>query len=139
MSHIHWDDSYSVNSGLLDDHHKLLFNLFNRYCDALHRREGIKALADLFAEVIEYADTHFRVEEILMQRSGYPFIKSHKQAHGFLLHRAQRLLARINSGDQVACDQAAEFIRNWLEKHIRGVDAQYAPYVAEQLIDDVAV
>ncbi len=139
MAHMRWDESYSVRSTLLDGHHKLLFYVVDRYHDALHQHATIEVLADLFGQVIDYTAMHFDVEEELMQRSGYPFLKSHKNAHGFLLHRAESLLARINSGDQVACNQAAEFLSDWWEKHIRGIDAQYAPYMEQVVLDDIAV
>ncbi len=132
MGHITWDQKYSVEVELLDGQHQLLFKIINRFYDAMERQESTENLDKLFGDVLDYTSIHFQVEESLMRLGGYPDLEQHMEAHKKLVEQAVALHSDIKIGSKSAGPKAMEFLRNWLEKHIMGVDKKYAPYISDE-------
>lgn len=131
MTHILWDESFSVDSELLDGQHQLLFKIINRFYDAWERHEGADTLSRLFHEVLDYTHMHFTIEEVLMKQGGYPGLEAHKLAHKRLVEQAKELYDDIRRDMPDAGNHAVAFLKDWLEKHIRGIDKQYAPFIGD--------
>lgn len=131
MAHIVWDESFSVDVELLDGQHQLLFKIINRFYDAWERNETTETLSKLFHEVLDYTHMHFTIEEVLMKQGEYPDLDNHKAAHQRLVEQASKLYDDIQRGGADAGKNAVAFLKDWLEKHIRGTDKAYSPYIGD--------
>ena len=82
-----WDLSYELGIPVVDEQHKHLVYLCNKFRDKLTNRnvgEGASwqnALSDALRETVQYTKTHFSTEEKLMQASAYPNYDYHKRCH----------------------------------------------------------
>jgi hemerythrin len=131
MSHIKWDDTFSVGVELIDSQHQLLFQIINRFYDAIERKENQTILSKLFHEVLDYTTMHFSIEETMMKQCNYPDIAQHQEIHKRLIARAGEVQQEINRGVKGAPQAAMLFLTDWLEKHIKGNDKQYTPFMTK--------
>lgn len=129
MSFYTWTDDLTVGNQALDDQHKLLIDLINRYHDILEQNGARSALLASFRAIAEFAIRHFRDEEAQMARCAYPQIERHKMIHKQLLDRVGTLGQQLAAGEAGIENQIQFFLKNWLTAHIKGIDQQYTPYM----------
>jgi len=115
----------------IDEQHKGLIGLINNLMvwgnGATNKDEIDKAIAHLGAYVVE----HFRDEEELQRKSGYPKYAFHKQEHEKFLAAFQELKTKYN-------EQGASFnftmelnksIIDWIMRHIRVMDKELGAFL----------
>lgn len=130
MPLIEWQDSYAIGIDLIDADHKLLVSLINQVHEAREDGQSAEMMGSALNVLIEYTETHFSREEMLMEKGGYPDLGPHKKKHVELTNKVREIVERYNSGDVSALnDELIEFLRTWLTDHILGVDMKYKPYV----------
>lgn len=127
MRFIDWNESFSVGVETMDIQHKVLFMIVNKFYNAVEHGADTAELSRIFNEVLEYTNTHFALEEVLMQAHNYPDYEQHKALHVRLVENALVLADEIKAGRAGAPSRALDFLKNWLEKHIQGVDVKYGP------------
>lgn len=115
---------------MIDADHQLLVSLINQLDDAMSSGAGADTVGSVLNVLIEYTETHFGREELLMEKGGYPELPPHKREHAKLTAQVRAIADRYNNGDVECVDaEVMEFLKNWLTGHILGVDRKYAPYV----------
>jgi methyl-accepting chemotaxis protein len=129
MALIEWSPRLSVAIAEFDEDHKKLIELLNALWDANEQRRGHSVLDRIFAELAEYTVTHFKREEALFARWTYPGADHHVESHRKLIATLSEIQQRFRgaSSDAVA-DDAFDFLRDWLVRHIMGEDVLYANY-----------
>ncbi len=131
MPYINWDPSFSVGVGPLDGQHQTLFQIINRFYDAMEMHAPQAVLSAIFGEVLDYTNMHFKLEEAIMRRYSYPGFERHRQYHQQLVARAVAIKSDIDAGQRDAPRDALRFLTDWLEKHIKGCDVDYSPYMSK--------
>lgn len=135
MALINWQDSYSVGVDLIDTDHKLLVSLINQLDDAMTEGGGRDTVGSVLNVLLEYTETHFGREELLMEKGAYPELAPHKREHAKLTAQVRGIVERWHGGDDASLDgEVLDFLKNWLTGHILGVDRKYAPYVKGQTL-----
>ena len=129
MSFYDWTDDLSVGHHGIDDQHKRIIDLINRYHDTLEKKAPRSALVADFKAIAEYSIRHFRDEEAEMDRCQYPQRERHKLIHKQLLDRVGTLGQQLVKGEAGIEAQIQFFLKSWLTAHIKGIDQQYSPYV----------
>ena len=138
MALITWTDELAVGVREFDDDHRRLIALINRLWEASEHRQGRDELDGIFTELVEYTRTHFRREEDLFARWGYPGADRHGQKHQGLVSQLADLQARFrDGGTEALADETFEFLRDWLIHHILGDDAIYGTFFRHLGIDSV--
>ena len=132
MSYINWDQSFSVGVKTLDNQHKHLFAIINQLYDACESKQPISEIAVIFDQVLEYTMAHFGIEEQYMLRYKYDDYEEHKALHEALTSKAQEIAENIHAGDVDAILQAHDFLKKWLESHIKKVDLLYAEHIKQE-------
>ena len=130
MAFISWNETLSVGIPSLDAQHRALIALINALHDAMSRGEGARVLGAPFRQVLSYAGTHFAAEEKLFSRHAYPSAPAHQKEHAALTEKALQLKAEFESGKPATVIATMEFLRDWLNHHIKSVDKQYGPFLA---------
>lgn len=132
MSLMTWNDNeFSVNIKLLDTHHKRLFGLVNDLHDAMKQGGAKDILGKVFSELIDYTVYHFRAEEELFQKYGYPEYAQHKKEHEDLTKQVLELKDKFDK-DKLMCVltiETMDFLKDWLKNHICGSDKKYGPFL----------
>jgi hemerythrin len=129
MKLIEWSDALSVGMDEIDEQHKSLVDLVNRYHSAVITGQDKDVLSSVLDELIDYTQIHFSLEEQLMQKGNYPDFKNHKKRHEELLEQVLAFRVRVAEGDEGVTNELWGFLRRWLTQHIQNSDLQYASYL----------
>ncbi|MGB9597496.1 MAG: bacteriohemerythrin [Candidatus Poribacteria bacterium] len=124
-----WDDSFSVNIKQIDEQHKKLVNILNNLHDAMKLGKGSQILGNIFAELIQYVETHFTAEERLMHTYSYNEYDSHKLIHSGLTKKVIEFQKKFQQGQNILTMEIIDFLKNWLQNHILGTDKKYGPFL----------
>jgi hemerythrin len=129
MALISWNQDLSVQVAQFDNQHKELVGLVNELHDAMASGKGNTVLGKTLAKLIDYTKTHFAAEEKLMKQHSYPGYLSHKMEHDTLTRKALEIKTTFDSGKMVMSVELMNFLKDWLTKHIKGVDKKYGPFL----------
>jgi hemerythrin-like metal-binding protein len=122
---VSWKAEYSLGVAEIDSEHYRMIEMMNRLELVQDRPDALQTVWAVMKDVVDYIETHFKHEEALMQKSGYPALDAHKQQHKAFEARVLDLRAK-GSLDAGAFHQ---FLQQWLTEHIMQVDRHYVPYV----------
>lgn len=67
-----WNDRYSVKNALIDNQHKVIFDLLNSLYDSLQNKDRFVSIVEIMNQLDDYAVTHFESEEQLMEAAEFP-------------------------------------------------------------------
>jgi hemerythrin len=121
-----WSPDYSVNIKTIDDQHQELVNILNRLFIAVSRREGDQAIAGILDALLCYTQTHFALEERLMQQAKYKDYEAHKLEHIKLIAQLDQLCKKHLLEEKPIYFEMMQFLKTWLKEHIQGVDTKYS-------------
>jgi hemerythrin-like metal-binding protein len=130
MSLIEWVDDLSVGNELIDDHHKKLVAIANRFHDAIMSESTQDVIDETFKELADYTQYHFSEEERLMEKNNDPTYANHKIAHMELLEQILDLDIRNSTytGSPRVAQELGELLKDWVITHIIRFDKLSAPY-----------
>lgn len=131
MAFIEWTDTYSLGIPAIDEQHQRLVAMLNSLYEASIGLRGQAALREIVAGMTEYATTHFRYEEKLMERFGYPDRAAHQAEHRVFTEEARKIQERLDAGTFVSSIETLKFLKKWLVEHIVKTDKRYGPCFAE--------
>lgn len=126
---IMWNDGLSVNIKALDDQHKKLIKLINEMHEAMKAGKSREAMSRIFGELLDYTATHFKFEEDLFRKHGYPDSADHKKAHEELVDKAVDLKTKFDRGELSINLEVMSFLKDWLNNHILRTDKKYSAYL----------
>ncbi len=121
-----WSDKYCVGVNAIDDDHRSLVILVNRFNEAFTSGSGKLEIASVFDKLLEYTVNHFQKEENIMKKYNYPEMTQHIQKHRDL---TKEVMA-FNKGKQyVFPENIAEFLNSWLMNHIMETDKKLGAFL----------
>ena len=121
----------------IDTQHEVLYVIYQELNHAIDRGEGHFELADVFAMLATYVDSHFSFEETLMDATRFSGEVHHVEEHQQLARQTQalgdRLVAARSDEEriQIARDTST-FLHQWLIHHISVVDRKLCQFLAER-------
>ena len=129
MALFDWDSGkYSVYIDEMDTHHKKLMSLINSIYDASKNPPNKASNTKLFDEIINYTLMHFETEEKIMEKMGFPDIKTHKFIHKDLVSKVVKFREEYDKGPGAYKPEFVNFLKVWLTAHIQGIDRKYGEY-----------
>ena len=129
-----WKNEYAVNIGSIDAQHRNLFAIGRELYAAMTAGQGKAALGRILDRLVQYTAGHFAHEERLMQLHKYPDFAAHKAQHDALGKQVLAFQAEYNAGRVAMAVQVLQFLKDWLETHIKGSDLAYAPCLKAQKV-----
>jgi hemerythrin-like metal-binding protein len=129
MSRFQWDESFSVKVSKFDDQHKKLFGLVNLMFNAMSEGRGREVLGDLFNELADYVETHFKAEEAAMRVHRYPYTDEHMAEHEKLRAKVREYREAFDSGKVINTIGVLNFLKDWLTGHIMNTDKRYSAHM----------
>jgi hemerythrin len=127
MALVTWDQSYRVSVKRLDEQHQKLFSLINSLHEAMRQGKGQEVVQDTVHELATYTVTHFRAEEELLRKAGYPGLVAHQSEHQRFVARVNQFVEDVKAGKLASSIAVLGFLKDWLTEHIKRTDG---PYVA---------
>jgi hemerythrin-like metal-binding protein len=125
MPLINWTNQLSIGIAAVDSQHQRLVELVNSLFDSLSAGNASTVMPEIKQELIKYTKIHFRFEEELMQRNGYPKIDEHKAEHNKLVSEVEIMEKKFKSGNS----ELVKFLKQWLVEHIKLADKEYGDYI----------
>lgn len=98
-----------------DTQHQVLFDLLDEVAE-----EG--SAVEVVRKLQFYAETHFALEEKYMQVLDYPGREDHVRAHNRFRQELSQMAADVEEHDQISRQLISTFLREWLTRHICGID-----------------
>lgn len=130
-----WNDRFAVGHAAIDDQHRRLFDLINRVGDLLVTPGAVAAneVDQVFAELTNYAHTHFAEEERLMREWNVAaaYIDHHASQHASFTAQVSMLQGQYLRMSAPA-DVLHGFLVAWLAYHILAEDQAMARLIVRQ-------
>ena len=124
-----WKDDLSVGIESIDDDHKKLLTLINNLETAVHYPTGEAFERQALQELVDYTKYHFEREEKMMRETGYTDYEPHKQQHDAMIARVGGFMEAYEKDREGTVEELAEFLKDWLLKHIAGTDQKYSGHL----------
>lgn len=124
MDKIDFTDEYKTGIQTIDYEHNKLITYLNYIIEAKDMPDPRLIIEINLDELISYTVFHFKTEEELMKKHHYPKFEEHKKIHEALKEQALKFKQRFDDGEDIT-DELITFLKDWLLKHIKGVDMEY--------------
>ena len=128
---LEWNSELDVGVAELNRQHQRLIDIANELYRLSRQGNNEYAMRRVMDSLINYTATHFRYEEMLMERYGYPDLAAHQEKHARLVEKVMGFKHRIDRGELLV-DELMDFIREWLNRHIRHTDQEYTAHLNQQ-------
>lgn len=129
MALIPWTEDLSVHIAEMDKEHKQLVAMINELHEAMTSGKGKDVLGGVLTRLVDYTRFHFAAEEKLMISHQYPGYLNQKSEHDNLTKKVMDIKARIDAGNMVVTVEVMAFLKDWLTKHIIGMDKKYSSFL----------
>lgn len=116
----------------MDDQHGIIMDAMNELRLAVVRGGTREQVSELLDRLIEFTRMHFKCEEQLMERSGFPGLTDHRTQHQNMLARLLQSSHRMQYGEGVPLRALLCSLRDGYINHIEGLDRQYGSWLNEQ-------
>jgi hemerythrin-like metal-binding protein len=125
MALIEWTNDLVVDEGPIDDQHRQLVDIINKFDEANSRGKGSRVMGTILNELMGYTQEHFSFEEKLLKDADFPNLSQHQSQHRQLIQKLERFQFEFNSGKRVTIE-IKEFLKYWLTSHILKDDMDYS-------------
>ncbi len=140
---IFWSNDMVIDGGLIDEDHRQLLEIINRFEATATRGTILSSVEDTLKSLHEYAEVHFRREEELQREIKFPHAASHRREH----ERLEKILEDvIHEATQLGREErrktivdTVDLLRDWLMEHILKSDMEMKPYFDRMKKDGTAI
>lgn len=125
-----WKETFAVGDAVIDSQHRAFFAEINAVARALDRGDGREAVIDFYRKFYRGLVLHFRDEEAMLARVGFPDLDTHHAEHQALLASVSAVEGMLLAGDDP---------HHWhfvvkrlfiaLVEHLAGTDMRYKSHV----------
>jgi hemerythrin-like metal-binding protein len=122
---VSWKVEYSLGIAEMDAEHATMIEMMGRLDAADGRPDALLTVGKVVNDLADYVETHFRHEENLMEKSGYPHLERHREQHKVFAQNVIDLRSRAS----LDAHAIRQFLQQWLGEHIMKVDRDYVSYV----------
>ncbi len=131
MSFFAWKPEYALGVSIIDNQHKRLVELIDQLFSAMKSGQGPQVTAKVLTELVDYTQTHFRQEEELMRKGGYPEFPPHLAKHEGFVKKLNDYKSQHAAGKLALNVELMNWLRDWLKSHILETDPKYVPWVSK--------
>ena len=129
MAIVVWDGSLNTGIDTIDAQHKHLFEIINNLHEKMIRGDDEVFLLTTLDSLEQYIRFHFRTEEALMTKKGFPGQEKHMEEH----RQFEDAVAAIEDQDEIDVRQKLREILSlllgWLVDHIYDTDRELGKYL----------
>ena len=105
-----------------DAQHQVLFELLDMVAEE-------DSAVSVLHKLRHYAENHFSIEEQYMALLAYPGREEHMRAHDKFREQLAKMLVDAEEHDNVARQVISTFLREWLKRHIFGIDKKLEAFI----------
>jgi hemerythrin-like metal-binding protein len=127
MPLITWGPRLETGLEIIDSQHKRLVGIINDLNDALETGRSDEIMGAIFDELVAYTETHFGIEEKLMESHNYEDIEDHRREHRAFTDQIKMDRYNFSAGAWKFEKKLMDYLRGWLVNHIAASDQGYVP------------
>ena len=131
MNFFTWKESFAIGIEKIDQQHKAFLEYLNECYQQASRNSSAGIDPHLHEKLNDYATTHFRFEESLLQARGYPDLESHMKQHKYFESQIAELDARQPGARARTTESLFVFLRDWFLGHILEDDKKFVPFIMQ--------
>lgn len=131
MSNI--SDFNSAANAETDREHQVQLGLIEALCRAAREHQDAESLGAILEQLIAYSEAHFTSEELLMRMKSYDDYEDHVNDHNHMLETLQEIAAGHAAGNSALVAGKAEFVLDFITRHIATRDRRFADCVRNGL------
>jgi hemerythrin-like metal-binding protein len=120
-----WNDLYITGINELDEHHKQIINLYQKWGQAIALNRNKKEVKELFRSFIDFTAYHFGAEESYFEQYGYDQNKQHQNEHRAFIKWLETEFNEYNSLKAKALTDVLDKTALWLDAHFSNDDKGY--------------
>jgi len=128
MQLFQWDEALSTGHGLVDQHHREMFNSFNRLFKQMMDGQGTQAVRSLTQMLDNDMRQHFAEEEQAMTSLGYQYVADHRHHHQSFFSQYDKLKGQLAAGSENAAMDLFDYLSDWFRAHIQHDDKPFAQF-----------
>ena len=125
-----WRQEYSTGVREMDEDHRELFRIVDSLYQVITTGEEQRVLEGALRQITQYAEHHFKREESLMEKIGFPGRGLHEVRHAGFLEEILEMKKRADRGEVRQHIEFVNFFKDWIINHILTEDRKYGPYFA---------
>jgi len=126
---VEWGAALSVGVASIDREHCELLDIINLIAAEIAERPG-SCPESLVNQLATSTRAHFRSEEMLLERHGYPDLAIHHAEHEQLMQRITLFVELC--GRREATPRVVELLGEWFVEHVFNHDMPYRSFLAER-------
>jgi hemerythrin len=124
MNLLEWKAEYSVGIQSMDDEHREMIGLINKFYTELGGRRDPDAIEQFLGEIHSTIAGHFALEERIMRDSGYGEYLEHKDDHEELLDQIGDMMDAFYADAATGFVVLEERLSAWFGEHFNSFDAR---------------
>jgi hemerythrin-like metal-binding protein len=125
-------NKYLLNIKSIDEQHRLFIELLEEELRSKNKLDSAN-LIDAINQLEDYVKSHFNTEELLLEKSGYSDLESHRAQHLFFIHKVDEMKMELTYNNPLLYDKLIEFMKKWFLAHILNTDKRYLATVNNYL------
>lgn len=134
MKSFHWGAHFLTGLSEVDNQHKHLVDIINKFGSLLTENEiRLQDIDGLYRELVNYAAYHFKEEEKLMSEVKVDalYLSRHIGVHKGFLGEVTSIYSNISQDNLDSAGVLLKFLTNWLAYHILGEDQDMANQIKD--------
>ena len=131
MAIVQWSAQLEIGIKPIDDQHRCLIDIINELHLAIEFNKEHEAILPIIDRLHDYAETHFKDEEALLEKHRFPGMKDHVQEHRDFIVSLNELKSTYRSCSETLTINVRNFILGWLFHHIRMSDMEYKHFLEQ--------
>lgn len=129
MALLKWNPAMESGHQAIDGQHQQLAELINQLDDAITSGRDVSGIINLVLHFQATAQTHFLVEDDLMEQCHYPGAKAHQELHRVLSNQLSHLVQSLEEDPSSISRATGKTFHDWFLTHLNGDDRRLAEFL----------
>ncbi len=124
MNLLEWKAEYSVGIQSMDDEHREMIGLINKFYTELGEHRDSDSIEQFLGEVHSAIASHFALEERIMRDSKFGEYLAHKDDHEELLDQIRNMMDGFDEDPEAGFNTLQQSLSSWFSQHFSTFDAR---------------
>ena len=127
-----WTTDLTVDEGRIDEQHRELFARITKLVEAIKSKTCKYEIGPTTKFLEEYIIEHFRDEEEMMRKAGYPDFDAHKAIHEKFISDFNELKKNLESesSNYTKSVYTNQIVVDWILEHIQEIDKSFGRFLS---------
>ncbi len=127
-----WTQDLTVDEGKIDEQHRELFKRITKLVSAIKSKTCKYEIGPTTVFLEVYIIEHFRDEELMMSKAGYPDFEEHKAIHENFISDFAKLRMNLESESSTYTKSVYtnQIVVDWILAHIQEMDKSFGKFLS---------